>query len=79
LAGGVGHEVASATATGAGVSATVSMGSNSAYLGAGGGVRLYAGDHWGVKPEFRYQRYTNSGGSSGSAVYTVGLFYQFGK
>jgi hypothetical protein len=76
---GVGHESASATAAASGTSVTVSMTSNSVYLGFGGGVRLYAGNHWGVKPEFRYQRYTNSGGSSNSAVFTVGLFYQFGN
>ena len=79
VAAGVGHESASATATASGYSATVNMTSNSVYLGVGGGVRLYAGDHWGVKPEFRFQRYTASSGGSNSAVFTVGLFYQFGK
>lgn len=76
---GVGHESISATATASGQSTTVSMTSNSVYLGVGGGVRLYAGNHWGVKPEFRFQRYSASGGASNSAVFTVGLFYQFGN
>jgi hypothetical protein len=79
LAVGVGHEVASGSASGGGISASVSISSNSVYLGFGGGVRLYAGNNWGVKPEFRFQRYTDSGGSSNSGVFTVGLFYQFGQ
>lgn len=29
---------------------------NSAYAGLGGGVRVYVGENWGVKPEFRYER-----------------------
>jgi hypothetical protein len=79
MAVGVGHFSASATATVGGVSGSGSASSNSVYLGAGGGVRIYAGDHWGIKPEFRYQRYTDSGGGLNSANFTVGLFYQFGK
>ena len=75
---GVGHTSVSATATVDGVSGTGSSSTDSAYVGVGGGVRIYAGQNWGIKPEFRYQRY---GGSlaSNSAVFTVGLFYQFGK
>jgi hypothetical protein len=76
---GVGHESASATAGASGVSFSASLTSNSVYLGAGGGLRIYAGNNWGIKPEFRYQRYTSSGGGSNSADFTVGVFYQFGK
>jgi hypothetical protein len=80
VAGGVGHEVVSATAVGGGASATVNLTSNSAYLAGGGGVRIYAGDNWGIKPEFRYQHYTSTGGGTSYAgVFTFGLFYQFGQ
>jgi len=68
---GVGHFYASAQ----GVSLTIT---NSAYTGFGGGVRVYVGEHWGVKPEIRFQRYLSSLFQVNSAVYTVGLFYQFG-
>ncbi len=56
----------------------VSIG-NSVYSAFGGGVRVYVGEHWGVKPEVRFQRYLSSvaQGTNG-AIYTVGLFYQFG-
>ncbi|MGA2739006.1 MAG: hypothetical protein ABSG65_16330 [Bryobacteraceae bacterium] len=57
---------------------SVSIG-NSVYSGFGGGVRVYVGEHWGVKPEVRYQRYLSSvAQGTNSALYTVGLFYQFG-
>ena len=75
---GVGHLAVSATATIDGQTGSGSASNDSVYLGAGAGVRIFAGQSWGIKPEFRYQRY---GGSiaSNSAVFTVGLFYQFGK
>jgi hypothetical protein len=79
-AAGLSHDSVSATASGGGISATVGMSSNAAYYGVGGGVRIYVGHKWGVKPEVRYQRYTSSGGGSASAAnFTVGLFYDFGK
>jgi hypothetical protein len=74
---GVGRQSASATAAGDGITATVSLSSNSPYVGAGGGVRLYAGEHWGIKPEVLFQRYTSNGGLN-AAEFRVGLFYQFG-
>jgi len=56
----------------------VSIG-NSVYSGFGGGVRVYVGEHWGVKPEVRYQRYLSSvAQGTNSVLYTVGIFYQFG-
>jgi hypothetical protein len=75
---GVGHTSVSASVNVNGVTGTGSMSTDSVYLGIGGGVRIYAGRNWGIKPEFRYQRY---GGSlaSNSAIFTAGLFYQFGK
>jgi len=77
---GLGHFYGSGSGTGSnGVSASVSVGlTNALYTGAGGGIRLYVGKHWGFKPEVRYQRYQSSLIKSNTAVYTVGLFYQFG-
>lgn len=69
---GVGHLSAGAEGV------NVSIG-NSLYSGFGGGVRLYVGNHWGFKPEVRYQRYLNSVlQGTNSMLYTVGFFYQFG-
>jgi hypothetical protein len=48
-------------------------------VGAGGGVRIYAGKNWGFKPEVRYQRYQLSGGYINTAIFSGGVFYQFGK
>ena len=76
---GAGLFSTSATANVGGVSGSASATTKSLYLGGGGGVRFYAGDNWGIKPEFRFQRYTMSGGGSNSADFTVGLFFQFGK
>jgi hypothetical protein len=49
------------------------------YLGAGGGVSLYAGANVGFRPEFRYQREGFNGSTSGSNVAqgTISIFYQF--
>jgi hypothetical protein len=66
-AAGLCHEVAS--------EAGISVSLNCMYLGGGGGVRIYVGDHWGFKPEVRYQR--DDDGNAG--VFIVGVFYQFGK
>jgi hypothetical protein len=71
-------------------SGTASSGANTANVnlstavngfnyGVGGGVRIYAGKHWGIKPEFRYQRFTASAGSQNEMYFTGGVFYQFGK
>lgn len=84
LAGiGVGHFYA----TGSGGGTSVSLGlTNQFYTAFGGGLRMYLGKQWGLKPEVRYQRYFSSessligGAVGGSNVvqYTVGVFYQFG-
>jgi hypothetical protein len=83
VAVGAGHLTASGTGTGtvgnttASASAAVAM--NGVNFGAGGGVRFYAGKHWGFKPEFRYQRFVSSGGGQNEVYITGGVFYQFGK
>jgi hypothetical protein len=78
---GVGHFYGTGSGTGSnGNSASVSIGvTNALYYGVGGGVRLYVGQHWGFKPEVRYQRYQSSLIGSNTVQYSVGLFYQFGK
>jgi hypothetical protein len=76
---GVGHF----SASGPGISLTIN---NALYGEVGGGVRLYLGKHWGLKPEARYQRYSSSQSSllqatiagSNAVAYTGGLFFQFG-
>ena len=79
VAVGGGHFYASGSGSGNGVSANASMTvANSFDTGVGGGVRMYVGKHWGFKPEIRYQRYQSSQLSGNTALYTVGLFYQFG-
>ncbi len=77
---GVGHFYATGSGSSStGVSVTVSLPiANLEYFGVGGGVRVYAGKHWGFKPEVRYQRYNNSLYSANAATYTVGLFWRFG-
>jgi hypothetical protein len=73
------HETYGLTASAGGQSASENLATfNHAYFGGGGGVRFYAGDHWGFKPEVRYQRYTGTGGWT-SIVATVGFFFQFGN
>lgn len=80
---GIGHSAIAATGVGTmgtvRATADLSESSNAVYYGGGGGIRLYAGPHWGIKPEFRYQRYQDSGGGVNTFAYTVGLFFQFGK
>jgi len=79
VAGGLSHDSASATANAAGYTVTVGASANAAYYGAGGGMRLYIGKKWGIKPEVRFQRYTGSGSSTIGVDFAVGLFYQFGQ
>jgi hypothetical protein len=79
---GVGHSSVKATGSAANLgpfSISVNASDNAVYGGGGAGVRLYAGQHWGIKPEVRFQRYQQSGGGGNTVLYTVGLFYQFGK
>ena len=74
---GLDHDSASATGTGssAGSIPSISISSNSAYIGFGGGLRYFIGKSWGIKPEVRYQHSPSFGNS---VVYSVGLFYRFG-
>ncbi len=73
---GVGHFYV----TGDGISSTVT---NALYSEVGGGVRLYLGKHWGIKPGIQYRHYnsSNSGlvggnvGSSNAVQYTAGVFF----
>jgi hypothetical protein len=77
---GLAHTFDTLSLSANGTSASVSMGSNGFYAGAGGGVRLYVGKRWGLKPEVRYQRYQSTqGGGSNTVMYTVGVFYRFGE
>ena len=60
----------------------VSVGSNGGYFGLGGGAAIYCGKNWGIRPEFRYNRfyYTFDGisGNTNVLTATAGLFFQFG-
>jgi hypothetical protein len=59
-----------------------SVSSNGAYFGAGGGVSLFLGKNWGVRPEFRYNRFHYSfegvTGDTNVLAATGGIFFQFG-
>jgi hypothetical protein len=67
---------------------SVSAAQHGYYFGAGGGVALYAGSQWGIRPEFRYERQQfNATTIDGDQVASYGqneyqgsvaLFYQFG-
>jgi outer membrane protein with beta-barrel domain len=56
------------------------------YTAAGVGARVFLGAHWGIKPEFRYQKYYGINVSNDDPVHdrgraiaaTTGIFYQFG-
>jgi hypothetical protein len=78
LAVGDGRLSASATANVNGYSVSAGMASNSIYFGVGGGARIYIGEHWGIKPEVRIQRYGISNVFS-TAAFSAGVFYQFGR
>ena len=78
-AAGIGHFYAKGSGSGGGVSATVSFPvTNDAYYGFGGGARIFFGPKWGIKPEFRYQRYQGSLLTVNSYISTVSLFFRFG-
>jgi hypothetical protein len=51
---------------------------NEVYAGVGAGLRMLVGDHWGVRPEVRFQRYLQNGGAN-IVIANVGLFFQFGR
>lgn len=60
----------------------ISVTSNGGYFGGGGGANIYLGKNWGIRPEFRYNRffYTFAGinGSTNVLTATTGVFFQFG-
>jgi hypothetical protein len=60
----------------------VAVSSNGSYFGGGGGVSLYLGKSWGIRPECRFNRfyYTFHGVSGNTNVFaaTAGIFFQFG-
>lgn len=68
-----------------GVSESASQGGF--YVAAAGGATIFMGDHWGIRPEFRYERQQFDGTSIGGypvAAYgqndvqgLVSVFYQF--
>ncbi len=66
------------TASESGASAS----SNGDYFGGGGGVNLFLGSNWGIRPEFRYNRFNYSfegiNGSTNVLTATGGVFFQFG-
>lgn len=59
---------------------------HNAYNGAGGGARVFIGRRWGIKPEFRIQKYYGIHLSSDDPFMdrghvitaTAGVFFQFG-
>jgi len=51
---------------------------NATTFGAGFGTRYFLGDRWGIKPEFRWQRYQQVAGGSNAYLFRFGVFYQFG-
>jgi hypothetical protein len=59
-----------------------SVTSNGSYFGGGGGVSLYLGRTWGIRPEFRYNRfdfsYSGISANTNTIAATVGAFFQFG-
>ncbi|MGA9069101.1 MAG: outer membrane beta-barrel protein [Terracidiphilus sp.] len=72
---------------GGGVATTLSSGNESAsvsgeYIAFGGGVSIFLGKNWGIRPEFRYNDlFSSSNGTTttqGVPQLTGGLFFQFG-
>ncbi len=66
------------TASESGASASA----NGDYFGGGGGASIFLGRSWGIRPEFRFNRFnfTLSGVSANTNVLTAsgGVFFQFG-
>jgi len=75
---GDGHDSVAGTGSAAGYSVSVSTSANSVYAAVGGGARVFLGQSWGLRPEFRYQRYLQNGGLN-VATFTMGFFFGFGK
>jgi hypothetical protein len=71
---------------GSGTAYPVPDSAHNLYTAVGAGARLFLGAKWGIKPEFRYQKYYGINISTddpvhdrGSAITaTTGIFYQFG-
>ena len=78
---GYGHQSVtgngSANYQGTPVSVSMDLSQGNAYVGFGGGLRYFVGHRWGVKPEFRYQKYFGDGAGS-IITASGGLFLQFG-
>lgn len=55
---------------------------DSYYVNGGGGASIYCGKHWGIRPEFRYERqhavYFGQIITSNVADVSGSIFYQFG-
>ncbi|HEY0308782.1 MAG TPA: outer membrane beta-barrel protein [Acidobacteriaceae bacterium] len=81
--GGCARESAAASVIGAGASATDTNGSNGVYVSAGGGVSLFGGRNWGVRPEVRWDRQFYGSGNDNFNIRisdvrgTLALFYQW--
>lgn len=79
---GFGGIDAKAVASYEGLSA--SAGQSGYYIAFGGGVNIFVGPRWGIRPEYRYERqqflansqFDSSGQNDSQAL--VSLFYQFG-
>lgn len=65
-----------------GAESGVSVSANGYYVGFGAGASIYLGRHWGVRPEFRYERQSISfGGITAGTNVILGsgsIFFQFG-
>ncbi len=68
----------SAHVPGTNLDVSTSSSDTKARLGGGAGFRYYLGEKWGIRPEFRVDRYFGDEGST-AFRYTVGIFYQFGE
>ena len=76
---GLGHSSYSASVSGYGMDFSASGSDTGGVAGGGIGVRLYVGEHWGFKPEFKVQRIFGEGNGVTLLRFAAGVFYQFGK
>ena len=85
LAFGYGQMKRDVNAASGAISAISDSGHN-VYNAVGVGARLFLGANWGIKPEFRYQKYYGINLANDDPVHdrgraiavTTGVFYQFG-
>jgi hypothetical protein len=75
VAGAVGIAQTSVSGTAGGVSLNVSESQSDLAVHFGGGLRIYLGENWGVRPEFKVMRLPGETFSRAA----VGVFYQFGR